>query len=315
MKIWFVAFVALIGVPAMGQFSSTLAPEEKEIAEKAFRAYTKTGTAEKLEVRRVNGRQAEVSGTHDTCIVDLVRADVARWETKELPAQPSVMALDQAGAVGKAKEYAAAHKFTLGERITAEQSAGIWRIRCGRNLNGYETPLADTLDVDRNGKVRSVDRDLLIFQPRRIKVLVQPNDAIDIARSKFAEKYGEAAKATCSRTAYEFAGSSDIEGRTQTFMAPRRLRLSHTVEIAAPGYAAKVLIDVIDGEIVRDEITPLKGAPRTGGLVGETKEKSSPMNSVALILFGLAILCAASIYYMSVIERIRQRQAAEEEMV
>lgn len=315
MKIWVVTVLAALSASLLGQGRLPLTPDERAIAEKAFRAYTKSASSLKVDVRRINGREAEVTGPHDVCEVDLVTADVSRWETRDLPADPNVIALDRPAALAKAKEYAAAHKIDLGAKFTDQQSAGIWRFRFTKTLNGFETPLADTLDVDRNGKVRSIDRDLLLFRPRTVKMVVQEKDAVDIARSLFVDKYGDVESVKCTRTAYEFVGSSEFNSRTVNENAPRRLRLAHTVEITGSSHSATIVIDIVDGEVVRDDVRPHIGVPRTGGITKSSPDPESHSGAITLLTVGIMILVVAGFYYFSTLERIKQTREAEEELV
>lgn len=198
---------------------------------------------------------------------------------------------DKDVAIERAREFGKTYGLDLSPKISATPAdGGTWTLRFEKVFNGFSTPVADAIQLDASGRVVSLEREGLGFRPRPTKIVVNSKDAVNIARDKFSEQFGEVQTASCEKTSYEFMGASEIDGRSMSPMAPRRLRLSHTVKITAPGRTASVLIDVIDGEIVRDEIAALPGVKT--GLAAETASKKHPLENAFLIFFVSVFLLA-----------------------
>ncbi len=296
MKIWLVAASLLLGSLGSAQLNRTLTPEDRQMSERVFRSFTKAASGTKLEVRRLNGRDIEVSGAGQICVIDAFQEDVSRWRST-VPASDLLIApTDKGVAIQRAREFGNSYGLELSRKISATPDGGAWTLRFEKVFNGYATPVADAIQLDGSGRVVSLEREGLGFRPRPIKIVVDSKDAVDIARNKFSEQFGEVQTAACEKTSYEFMGASEIDGRSMSPMAPRRLRLSHTVKITAPGRTASVLIDVIDGEIVRDEIVALPGV-KIGLATEAPPEKNSRENSVLIFLFSVVLLGMTVYWY------------------
>lgn len=311
MKIWSTIFLFLAAAIAAAQFNAPLTAEQRAEAERVFREFSGAPAGTKLTLGTRRGRQVEVRSDKESATVDLFAGEVADWKPNELGEADDV---SEREAIDQAQRFMNAKKFELEGKPTAERVEGAWVVAFPKPINGYESPLRDRVTIRRKGQIDGLEREILLGRPRVSEVDVQPEQAVNVARNKFASKYGDVKTVRFLKTAYAFAGPGELGDNPDNVMGGRRLRLAHIVELTAPGRKATIAVDTVDAEIIMDEIVAEEAAPLpVAEAAEESKKRDDSKRIMIAIIFAIGCL-GGTLYWFGRMRRAQSSPVDDEDL-